>query len=133
MKRPLPLAEVPESAFKQQVLDLARVYHWRWYFTYRSKRSPAGWPDLQLARDRLILVELKREGGKLSAAQASWIHDLIAAKAETYIVRPRDLEALGRVLAHRGDPRLADASAPAYGAARGLREATLGEIGRMAA
>jgi hypothetical protein len=101
MKAPLPLAEVSEKTWQGQVIDLAKTLGWKHYFTYRSKRSPAGWPDLQLVRDRVIYLELKTEDGKLSAAQKGWIRALLDAGADAYVVRPRDFESLGAVLAVR--------------------------------
>ena len=102
---PTPLADVPEKLWQAQVIDLARMLGWRHQFTWRSKRSPAGWPDLVLVRERLLLLELKTETGKLSPLQREWLRALHAAGQEAYVVRPRDLDSIARVLAHHGDVR----------------------------
>jgi YD repeat-containing protein len=97
-----PLAELTEAQFQAQVIDLAGLLGYKHYFTYRSKRSPAGWPDLALCRDRLVLVELKRERGVVSEKQKAWIGWLLEAQVETYVVRPADLDDLAAVLQARG-------------------------------
>lgn len=118
-------ADMTEKEWQSQVIELATMLGFRHYFTYRSKRSPAGWPDLALVRERLVLAELKREGGRLSDSQRSWLRDLLAAGVETYVCRPSDLELLGKVLSYRGDPFAPLAlGTPAAAPASVLRDAT---------
>ncbi|WP_038037334.1 VRR-NUC domain-containing protein [Thermorudis peleae] len=68
-------AAVTEKAFTQQVIELARLLGWTVYHTWLSVRSPAGFPDLVLAKPGrpLILAELKSERGRLSPAQEQWL------------------------------------------------------------
>lgn len=95
----LPLADLTEREWQAQVVELARLLGWRRpMHIFDSRRSEPGWPDLALVRDRLVLVELKREGGRTTPAQRSWIRALLAANVECYVVRPRDLDDLARVL-----------------------------------
>ena len=122
-----PLADLTEKEWQAQVVELARTLGWRHYHTYRSKRSPSGFPDLVLVRDRVVFLELKREKGKLTDDQKGWLRALEAAHAEAYVVRPRDLEALAAILACRGNPRLTTSDRSAYAGWRALREATLEE------
>jgi YD repeat-containing protein len=98
----LPLAELTEKQYQAQVIELASLLGYKHYFTYRSKRSPAGWPDLALCRDRLVLVELKRTAGVVSSKQKDWIRWLLEAHVETYVCRPADLDDLAAVLQARG-------------------------------
>lgn len=98
------LADLTEKDWAAQVVTLARQLGWRRYHTYRSDRSQPGFPDEVLLRERVIYLELKRETGKLSDAQKDWIGALLAAGAEAYVARPRDLEPLAEILACRGDP-----------------------------
>src|SRR5438132_14308233 len=71
------LPTVTEKAFRQQVVDLAKLLGWSVYFTWQSKHSPAGFPDLVFCRaSRIIFVELKSEAGKLTTAQKLWLADL---------------------------------------------------------
>lgn len=94
--------EHSEKELQAHVIELAGLLRYKHYFTYRSKRSPAGWPDLALVRDRLILVELKREQGVVSENQKAWIRWLLDAGVETYVCRPADLDDLAAVLQARG-------------------------------
>jgi len=68
---------ISEKQFEQQVHDLARLYHWLYYHTWRSYHSPAGFPDCVLVRgNRLIFAELKAEAGKVSDKQQEWLDAL---------------------------------------------------------
>ncbi len=100
-----PLADVLEKEWQTQVVQLARTVGFELlYHTHDSRRSAHGFPDLCLLRERLILLELKREQGKLSEHQRTWLRALLNAGSEIYLVRPRDLQALAQVLALRGPP-----------------------------
>lgn len=127
VKLATPLVDMLESEWRKQVLQLAHQLGWKSYFTFNSKGSSHGFPDLVLARDRVIYVELKREKTKTTGKQKEWLRALLAAHAEAYIARPRDLEALAAVLAHPGDPRLANGVSHAYGGWCALRASTLEE------
>lgn len=98
----IPLADVLEKDWQAQIVQLARQLGFqRIYHTFNSRRSAHGFPDLILLRDRLVAVELKRETGKLTDEQAGWIRALVAANVEVYVARPRDLDALARILSAR--------------------------------
>lgn len=100
-------ADMLEGVLQERVRQLLILHKWRHYHTYRSKRSPAGFPDECAVRgDRLLFAELKRERGKLSPDQLLWKADLehiaevtaIAASdtpyarpVEYYVWRPSDL------------------------------------------
>jgi len=95
---PLP---IKESEFEGQVRQLARLYGWLCYHTWRSIHSPAGFPDLVLVRAdarpgdaRLIFAELKTARGKLTAAQQQWLEALRQTPAEVYVWRPDDWDAI---------------------------------------
>lgn len=83
------------------MVDLARLLGWAVYRTWISIRSPAGFPDLILARPGrpLILAELKSDRGRLTPAQEAWL-DLLkqVPGVEVYVWRPADLEAIAAVL-----------------------------------
>lgn len=103
MRPAIPLQDILEKDWQRQVRELAETLGYRRaYHTFDSRRSDTGFPDLVLVhprRKRVVFLELKREKGKLSAAQASWIRDLHCAGAEVYVARPRHLDALAKVLA----------------------------------
>lgn len=70
---------IPEAEWQTTVEDLARVYGWRVYHTRDSRGSEPGFPDLVLVRPpRLIFAELKRERGRVSPTQQSWLQALDA-------------------------------------------------------
>jgi VRR-NUC domain-containing protein len=97
----MTVADLTEKEWQQQIVQLARTLGYRIYHTYDSRRSQPGFPDLVLVRDRVIYVELKRESGKLTDSQISWVESLKAAGAEIYVWRPSDLQAAGETLARR--------------------------------
>ena len=84
-----------EREFRQAILNLCRYTGWRYYFSWTSIHSPAGFPDLVLVRgSELIAAELKSERGRLSPAQQSWIDALREAGCETYLWRPSMLDSI---------------------------------------
>lgn len=84
--------QVSHKAFLQQVYDYARHRGWLVYWTWKSKHSPPGFPDLCMARgDRLIFAELKTRRDKLRPAQVVWIEALMATgKVDVFVWRPED-------------------------------------------
>jgi len=103
-----PLADLTEKAWSDQLVGtvgdpgLARTLGWGpCYHTLRSKGSASGFPDWVLVRERVVFLELKTETGKVSGAQAAWIRALHTAGQEVYVVRPRHLEEIAKVLAAR--------------------------------
>jgi len=103
VQRALPrLQDMSEKEWQQQVVELARALGFAFiYHTYRSTKSASGFPDLVLARDRTIYMELKREGGKPTRDQIDWLSALAHAGAEVYLVRPSDLQEIAKVLGKR--------------------------------
>lgn len=98
----VPLNDLSEREWQTQVVALAKLMGWkRIYHTYNSQRSHSGFPDLVMARERLIFVELKSMAGKLSPSQQEWLDALTAAGAETHVWRPSDLEQVAEVLRRR--------------------------------
>lgn len=105
-----PIHLLTEREFQRDhFMPVVKLLKWRSYHTFDSRRSYPGFPDFVLIRDRIVHVELKTEDvkSKITDAQASWILDLLAADAEVYVVRPRNLEAITKILGmrRRPDPR----------------------------
>ena len=93
---------ISEKDFRQQIVDLARIFGWMVYFTWRSKHSPAGFPDLVLVRGPTCLFrELKTEKGKVTAAQEEWLTALQAAGQDAKVWRPGDWSEIEKTLARR--------------------------------
>ena len=98
-----------EAAFQAQVIQLAEMRGWLAGHFNDSRRQirpgvfvgdsrAAGVPDLILVGRRLVWAELKTETGKLSVGQRVWLDRLAGAGCECYLLRPGDLEEVGRVL-----------------------------------
>jgi hypothetical protein len=96
---------VTEREFQESVIQLAqicgfKVAHFRAARTTTGWRTPvsgdgAGYPDLTLVRPpELLIVELKAERGKLSAAQREWLQALDMCGVEIAVWRPRDWPAI---------------------------------------
>jgi hypothetical protein len=93
-----------EKSFQADVTKLAAMYGWKFYHTWNSFHSVAGFPDLVLARPpRLIFAELKSDLGKLSAEQISWSGILAGCPGvESYVWRPKHIEDVVRILKSEG-------------------------------
>lgn len=102
-RRTLDLA-MSEAQWQATVLDLAHTLSWLTYHTHDSRRSPFGFPDLVMVRDRVIFAELKAQRGTLTDDQWSWLATLRSAGAEMYVWRPRDWDEVERTLTRRGEP-----------------------------
>ena len=92
------LADMLEKDWQAQVIETARLLGYRHFHTYRSTRSPEGFPDLVLVGRRVIFIELKREKTQPTDRQKHWLTMLHKAGAEVYLARPRHLQALTTVL-----------------------------------
>lgn len=113
-----PGGGVTEAEFQAHVLELAGMYGWRVAHFHDSRRQvrpgvhvgdrrAAGFPDLVLVRDRVVYAELKRQNGRATPAQRSWLAALEQAGQETYLWRPDNMDEIVRVLAGRADARRA--------------------------
>jgi hypothetical protein len=94
-------AALTEKEWMRQVVDLAHLLGWATYHPLVSMKSPAGWPDLVLVRDRVLFVECKAERGVLSRHQERWRDRFLTAGAEWYLWKPADLEQVAAVLRRR--------------------------------
>lgn len=94
-----------EHQFQKLVTDYAEWNGWVWYHTHDSQRSPGGFPDLVLARERVVFAELKQDHKYPTPKQRTWAQNLTRAGAEVYLWKPRDLDSIYKVLA-RGSVRV---------------------------
>jgi len=89
---------VTEGELQENVVKMAHLLRWR-VAHFRPAQNAAGrwstpvaadgagFPDLVLARDRVVIfAELKADGGRLSDAQRDWL----AALPHSYLWRPVD-------------------------------------------
>ena len=83
-----------EADLREQIRTLAKLYGWEMYFTYNSRHSPSGFPDLVLVhpqRKRLIFAELKSEQGRVTPAQQEWLTALTMCGQMAEVWRPSDI------------------------------------------
>jgi hypothetical protein len=104
---------ISEGDFERQHVEpLATLHGWRFAHFQDSRREvrpgvhvgdpkARGWPDLALARERVVFAELKSDKGKPTHAQVNWLDALAAAGAECYLWKPDDLEDIGLILKFR--------------------------------
>lgn len=117
MKRhPNTLGAIAESQLEQTILQAAQLLGWRCHHVRDSRRvlmGDVGFPDWVFARGgRVLVVELKREDGKLTPDQGSWLEalgwdgeqdqwlqDRLSCPClSIYVVRPSDLDRFLQVL-----------------------------------
>jgi hypothetical protein len=101
-------AAITERGLQDYVVTAAQLLGWRVHHCRpgmdRSGRwstpvqGDPGWPDLVLCRERLVVAELKREHGRVTAEQAAWIAAFRAAGVEAHVWRPSDLPRIERLL-----------------------------------
>lgn len=95
---------ISEDEFTSNVIELAHFYKWL-VFHPRPCRTEKGWrtlmqgdpgfPDLVMVRDGMVVMaELKKQNGKVSAAQRRW-HEAIG---NAYVWRPSDIDEIRKVL-----------------------------------
>jgi hypothetical protein len=103
------MAPLSEKDFLHQVTDLANIRGWHWVhirsgMTRDSWRTPIsgplgkGFPDLLLCRrERILFLELKREGAKPTPEQIE-VLGILGGAAETMLVWPNDWDLIESVL-----------------------------------
>jgi hypothetical protein len=111
-------AATREADFQRGVVAFARLNGWRCHWTYDSRRSPEGWPDLVACRGgRLVIAELKSERGRLSADQSDWLCLLRQVPGvEVFLWRPSDWNEIERTFGRTSvakDTGAASGGAPA--------------------
>lgn len=97
-----------ESELQRVVIHYARAHGWLAYHQLPARFADGRWstalqgdpgfPDLVLVHDLVILSELKRERGVVSAAQHRWLDTARAAGVQTYVWYPRSWPEIKRVL-----------------------------------
>lgn len=115
LPHPAPPLDVSEAAFQLEVIDLAHaggwaVAHFRRVKVQRGKTTywetpvaadGAGFPDLLLCRDRLLVAELKRDSkskAPLKPEQVAWRDRFARAGVEWHCWRPSMWDQIREVL-----------------------------------
>ncbi len=90
-----------EKQLQAAIIECARRLNWRCaHFTAATVRGGrtitpvaadgAGWPDLVLVRDRVLFVEVKRDGQYPKPHQRVWHEALREAGQTVYVWREKD-------------------------------------------
>jgi hypothetical protein len=95
------MALVKGKDLQKSVIDMAHLYHWSVAHFPAVETKHRGWttavaadakgfPDLLLVRERIVAIEIKGDGDRLSDAQRNWGERMNRANAEYYVIRPKD-------------------------------------------
>lgn len=84
-------AAMSESDLERKVRAICRDLGVLVYHTFDSRRSEPGFPDLVLVGRRVAYRELKKENGRLTQAQKTWIAALERAGQDAAVWRPAAL------------------------------------------
>jgi hypothetical protein len=93
-----------EQEFQGQIKELAKLFGYIYYHTWRSIHSPAGFPDCVLARlepaPRLIFIELKVGKNQPTPDQYFWLRILqhIGKPVECYLWYENDWDEIAEIL-----------------------------------
>ncbi len=103
MNKYLKSGQISHKAFQQQVIEVARAGGFdRIYFTWNSRHSPAGFPDLiMLKGSRMVVAELKTGKDKVRPEQQAWLDAFALVTPGVYVWRPSDSEDIDRILLRR--------------------------------
>lgn len=84
--------QMSEDDLQNKVIDTALRYRWMYYHTYNSRRSVPGFLDLVLVHEDhgVLWRELKRQNGRVSPAQRTWVDRLTVAGENVGVWRPSD-------------------------------------------
>jgi len=96
------IRRISEKDFQQNILDLAKIFHWR-RAHFRAAMTKHGWrtpvqadgkgfPDLVLVKPpRLIIAEVKRQSTSPNEFQREWLDDFAGVPGvEVYVWKPAD-------------------------------------------
>ena len=86
--------QTTEADLREQIRTLCKLYGWLMYFTWNSRNSPSGFPDLVLVnpqQKRVVFAELKSEKGQVTDNQTQWQAALIMCDQEVHVWRPDDI------------------------------------------
>lgn len=95
-------AEQAAAMSEDELLSTVRLYGKQFdllvFHPHDSRRSEAGFPDCTIVGRRGVMWrELKRENGRVTAAQQTWLNRLTSAGQDAGVWRPSQLVS-GRVL-----------------------------------
>lgn len=102
------LRSITEREWQKTAEQMLTANGWRFYHAPDNRPGrngaiqniKAGFPDLIAVRGtRQLAIELKRETGRATPEQLSWLDDFEAVGAEVYVWRPSDAAEMAAILA----------------------------------
>lgn len=87
-----------EAEFQAKITETCDLLGLKWHHEVDSRKSKSGFPDLCIAGNTVIFLELKTEKGVVSKAQQDWIDRLNAAGGFARVVRPSDWDLIYKLL-----------------------------------
>jgi hypothetical protein len=95
------LTQLREREWQAWIVREARQQGWETYHTRDSRGSDPGFPDLVLACPvrGVRYIECKTEKGRVRPEQRRWLAILQASGQRAFVARPRDVDAVERLLA----------------------------------
>ena len=94
-----------EEEFRQQVIEVLKLFGWHYYFTWHSLHSPRGFPDIVAIKEfedgtaRLLAIECKVGNKQPTPEQVEWLRLFnLVPGCRAYCVRPSDWDELIKVL-----------------------------------
>lgn len=100
------VAAMHEDELQAHLVKVARREGWLVYFTWNSRHSPAGWPDLICLRGSTMLaLELKREGAAPTEKQEECLAALgLIDTVLVDVARPSNVKKIEELLTIGGRP-----------------------------
>lgn len=97
------VARQTEKEFQRSVLEAASALNWFCLHFPNAVINPAGWPDLICFRGgKCLLMELKRENGKLGPKQEEMIDTLQHCGQVVHVFRPSQWDEIEATLRGEG-------------------------------
>ena len=90
----------PHKQLRMNIEQLAKLSGFdHVYFTWDSRHSPAGFPDMILLKEgRMIVCELKAGRDNLSPEQYFWLMEFTKVTPEVYVWWPEDWDEIVEVI-----------------------------------
>lgn len=101
---PALIDHITETEWHYWVVAFAHIAGWRTWHDNDSRGNLEGWPDLALISLRgpgFLLVELKKEKGKVTQVQKMMLRDLRNACVSAHVWRPRHRDWVEQALTRR--------------------------------
>lgn len=102
----MTIVSISEKQWQSMIIDLARRFQYEFiYHTWSSRHSPAGFPDLVLLKNGvMIVIEVKREDGQPTPEQYFWLLEFTKVTPFVFLWKPSDFDEAVEVLEELREP-----------------------------